>query len=172
MSKPVKELITETLRKRYDGVQDACVVDLTRLDVQRTQQLRRDLCSKSMRLEVVKNALARRAFRGGSLEPLGERLTGPCALVTGGESIVDVAKTLVHWAKELGDIKLKDAIVEGDAELLTVDQVARMKGRREMLGELAMLISSPGRALAGCVGSPAGRIAGCLKTLAGRQEAA
>lgn len=172
MSKPVKDLITGALRDRYQGVQDVCVVDLTGLDVQRTQQLRRSLTSKSMRMEVVKNSLTRRAFRGGPLEPLGERLKGPCALVIGGDSIVDVAKTLAHWAKELGDIALKEAIVEGDAELLAVAAVARMQGRRELQGEIAMLVGSPGRAIAGCLGSPAGRIAGCLKTLAERQEAA
>ena len=98
MSKPVKDLISSTLKSRYEGVQDVCVVDLTGLDVQRTQRLREDLRSKSMRLQVVKNSMARRAFADGPLAPLGERLKGPCALVTGGDSIVEVAKVLVHSA--------------------------------------------------------------------------
>ena len=172
MSKPVKELITKTLKQRYSGVQDACVVDLTGLDVQRTQQLRRGLVEKSIQLHVVKNSLARRAFADGPLAPLGERLSGPCALVTGGDSIVEVAKALVHWAKELGDIRLKEAIIEGDPDLLTVEQVAKMKSRTELIQEVAMLVASPGRAVAACLQSPAGRIAGCLKSLAEREEAA
>ena len=45
---------------------------------------------------------------------------------------------------------------------------SRMKGLSELFGEIAMLVSSPGRAIAGCVQSPAGKIAGCLKTLAER----
>lgn len=170
MSKAVKELITVSLRSRYDGVRDACVVDLTGLDVQRTQKLRQDLRGKSMRLEVVKNSLARRAFADGPLAPLGEQLSGPCALVTGGDSIIEVAKTLVESAKELGNIALKEAMVDGDPTLLTVDAVSRMMGRLELLGEIAMLIASPGRAIAGCIGGPAGRIAGCLATLADREE--
>lgn len=172
MSKPVKDLITEALRARYEGIQDVCVVDLTGLDVQRTQRLRQELVSKSMRLQVVKNSLARRAFRGGPLEPLGEQLRGPCGLVTGGDSIIDVAKALVLSARELGDIALKQAMVEGDAALLSVEQVARMKGHRELLGEIAVLVLSPGRAIAGCVAAPGARIAGCLKALAERGEAA
>ena len=172
MSKAVKDLLTAALRSRYEDVRDVCVVDLTGLDVQRTQRLRQALGSKSMRLQVVKNSLARRAFADGPLAPLGDRLSGPCALVTGGDSIIEVAQTLVHWAKELGHIALREAIIEGDPALLTVEEVSRMKSGRELLGEVALLILSPGRALAGCLGSPGGRIAGCLKTLADRAEAA
>ena len=172
MSKPVKELVTRALRDRYEGVQNACVVDLTGLDVQRTQQLRRGLVDKSIQLHVVKNSMARRAFAEGPLGPLAGRLTGPCALVTGADSIMEVARALVYWAKELGDIRLKEAIVEGDPDLLTVEQVAKMMSRLELIGEIALLVSSPGRAIAGCLQSPAGKIAGCLKTLAERAEAA
>ncbi|MFQ5489241.1 MAG: 50S ribosomal protein L10 [Phycisphaerae bacterium] len=171
MSKLVKDMITQTLSARYDGVQDACVVDLSGLDVDRTQQLRRDLSSKSMRLHVVKNAMARRAFAGGPLEPLGKELSGPCALVTGGDNIIDVARTLVHWAKELGNIGLKEAIIDGDADLVTVDQLAQMKSKDELVGEIGLLVSSPGRALAGCLQGAGGKIAGCLKTLADREAA-
>jgi large subunit ribosomal protein L10 len=171
MSKPVKELITQTLRRRYVGVRDACVVDLTGLDVGRTQQLRRSLRERSMQVEVVKNSMARRAFADGPLQPLGDRLSGPCALVTGGTSIVEVAKTLVELAKELGDVKLREAIVEGEAELFSVEAVSKMKSKADLVGELALLVSSPGRALAGCL-LAGGRIAGCLTTLAERQEAA
>lgn len=146
------------------------MVNLTGLDVERTIKLRRELNSKAIQLHVIKNSLARRAFAGGPLEALGKALNGPCALAIGGDSIIEVAKTLVQCAKELGDIELKQAIVEGDTELLTVADVARMLGRRELLGEIAMLVSSPGRAVAGCIGSPAGKIAGCLKTLADRED--
>jgi len=172
MSNPVKDLITEAFRGRFECVRFACVVDLTGLDVGRTQQLRRDLISKSMQMRVVKNSLARRAFAGGPLEPLGKELSGPCALVTGGDSIMDVAKTLAHWAKELGDIALKQAMIDGDPQLTTVAAVALMKGPQELRSELATLVGSPGRALAGCLAGAGGRIAGCVQTLADRAEAA
>jgi large subunit ribosomal protein L10 len=170
MSKPLKDLMTETFKRDYVGVRDACVVDLTGLDVAGTGKLRNTLRSKSMSIRVVKNSLARRAFKGGPLEPLGDALTGPCALVTGGASVIDVAKALVELAKELGKVGLKQAIIDGDPSLLTVEEASRLKGKREIMGELAMLISSPGRAIAGCLRSPGGKIAGCLKTLADRPD--
>lgn len=166
MSKAVKALMTDQLRDRYAGLNSACVVELTGLDVQAQEKLRRNLRGKSARLEVVKNSLARRAFQGGPLDPLGASLTGPCAVVTSSGSLIDVAKLLVEAAKEFKKLKLKQGVLDGDPMLLSVEAIAKMRGRLEILGELAMLISSSGRALAGCLRSPQAKIAGCLKAIA------
>jgi len=168
MSKFVKGLLTEEIRQAFDGVSSACVVELTGLNVKQQEKLRKDLRAKSARVRIVKNSIARRAFEGGPLAPLGQSLEGPCALVTTQQSVVDVAKMLMEAAKEFKKLKLKKAIFEGDASLLTIEQLAKMKGKRELLGEVAMLIVSPGRAIAGCLRAPQGKLAGCIKTLADR----
>jgi large subunit ribosomal protein L10 len=166
MSKPLKQLMTDTIRKRYEAVDSACVVDLTGLDVEATTAFRRSLRDRSVRIEVVKNSMARRAFAGSVLEPLGDSLTGPCALVTGGDSIVEAAKLLVEAARQYTQITLKQAMIDGDPNLLTVEEVAKFKSLHEMLGEIAALIASPARRVAGCVASPQSKIAGCLKAIA------
>ena len=169
MSKPVKAMITAELRERYSGVDSACVVDLTGLNVQEQQQLRSALRAKNASLRVVKNGFAKRAFVDTPLEPIGNALQGPCALVTSPESLVVIAKLLVEAAKEHAELTLKQAILEGDPELVTVEQLSRMRGRHELLGELLMLIVSPARAIAGCLGSPQAKIAGCLKAMADKE---
>jgi len=169
MSKTVKDMVTHEYRSRYEGTTSACVIDMTGMTVKQQQHLRASVRKKAARIQVVKNSLARRAFGDGPLAPLSASLEGPCALVTSDEtSVIDVAKALVEAAKELKELKLKTAIFDGDPELLSVDELSKMKGLNELMGEIAMLISSPGRALAGCVQSPAAKIAGCLKTLADR----
>jgi len=169
MSKAVKDMVTNEYRSRYEGLASACVIDMTGMSVKQQQSLRASVREKSGRIEVVKNSLARRAFSGGVMAPLGDALEGPCALVTSHEtSVIDLAKTLVEAAKAFDTLKLKTAIFDGDAELMSIDELSKMKGLRELIGEIAMLASSPGRAIAGCVQSPAGKIAGCLKTLAER----
>lgn len=165
MSKPIKAMIEEELRQRYAGLDSACVVDLTGLSIQSQEAIRGALREKSGSVQVVKNSLARRALRGTALEPIGDVLEGPCALVTTTESLIDVARVLVDAAKEFTELGLKQAIVDGDPDLATVVEVSKMKGRVELLGELAMLVSSPGRAIAGCLGSPQSKIAGCLKAM-------
>lgn len=165
MSKPIKEMVRAEIAQRYADVQSACVVDLSGLSVQSTERLRRLLREKAARLQVVKNSLARRAFEGTALEPLGKSLEGPCALVVSEDSIIDAAKTLVELAKEFAALELKQALYEGDPSLLTVEQLSKMRTKNEILGEVAMLVASPGRAIAGCLSSPQAKIAGCLKAM-------
>ena len=165
MSKSVKDLVSGEIKRRFEGVNSACIVDLTGLNVKQQERIRRLLDGRKARLQVVKNSLARRAFAGSALDPLGAALEGPCALVTSSESLVEAAKALVEAAREFTNLKLKRAIYEGDPELLTIEQLAKMKSRRDLVGEVAMLISSPGRALAACLASPQGKVAGCLKAI-------
>ncbi len=165
MSKTVKLLITTELKERYAECSNACVVDLAGMNVVEQQDLRKRLREKSARLEVVKNSMARRAFLDGPLEPLGAALEGPCAIVTSSDSLIDVAKLLAEVAKEYSELTLKQAILEGDPDLLTVEELSKMKTRAETIGDIAMLVTSPGRGIAGCLGSPASKIAGCLKAV-------
>lgn len=166
MSKQLKTMVTESLRRRFDGVEEACVVDMTGVNVAQAMKIRRMLSARNMRVVVVKNSLARRAFEGGPLDVIGKNLSGPCALVTGGDSAIEVAREMVSLAKEFTALTLKEGLLTGIPELVPVTELAAMKGQAELVGEIAMLLASPGRALAGCLGSPQSRIAGCLKTMA------
>ena len=165
MSKTVKAMLAADIERRYTGQENACVVDLTGMNVQQTEVLRTALRQKSARLEVVKNSVARRALDESPLSEIGDSLSGPCALVTTSESIIDTARVLVEMAKEFNSLGLKQAMIEGDVSLVSVADLAKMKGRLELLGDVAGLITSPARALAGCLGSPQAKIAGCLEAM-------
>ncbi len=170
MSKAIKHLITEEYKKTYADVDNACVVSVVGLDGTSSNALRGRLNEKALSLRVVKNSLARRAFAASPLGPLADALDGPCALVVGGDSAIDAAKLLVTLKKDYPKLELKLGMLGGDPELIEVEQLAKMMGRDELLAELAMLIGSPGRSLAGALAGPGGRIAGCLKARADEQE--
>jgi len=170
MSKPVKDLITNEYKSAYADVDSACVVSVIGLNAKATNKLRGELRAKDIRLQVVKNSLARRAFADAPLAPLAEALDGPCALVTGGTSVIDVAKLLAAAKKEYPELELKIGMLEGDPDLVEVARMAKMMGREELLAEVAMLIASPGGRLAGAIGGPAGLIAGCVKALIEKEE--
>jgi large subunit ribosomal protein L10 len=170
MSKPVKDLVTKEYSDRYGELDSACVVSVIGLDGIAANRLRRELLTRKIKLQVVKNSLARRAFAQSKLAPLSKGLDGPCALVTGGESIIDVAKFLVETKTKYPQIELRVGIVGGEPELIPVEQMARMKSRLELIGEIAMLLASPGRRLAGCIQGPGGRLAGVIKAIAEKQE--
>jgi len=171
MSKPLKNMLAGYLKDRFDGVDSACVVDLTGLDVATTERLRTTIREKKGRVEVVKNRVAKHAFSDTPLAPLGAAFTGPCAVVTTEDSIIDVAKALVDFAKEFKALTLKEAILEGDPGLISVTDLSKMKSRDEIVGEIAGLIGGPGRLIAGAIGSSGGKIAGCLKAIAEKEAA-
>lgn len=170
MSKPVKDLVTREYQKNYGSLDNACVVSVIGLDAISANKLRGELRAKRIRLQVIKNSLAKRALSGGPLEPLADALDGPCALVTGGESLIDVAKILIEAKKKYPALQLKLGMLGGDPSLIGIEQLSKMKSRQELLSEIALLISSPGRKLAACLVGPAGKVAGCLKAIADKEE--
>jgi len=165
MSKPVKDLMTQEYQQKYNELEDACVVSVIGMDAISTNQLRGELRSKNLSLKVVKNSLARRAFAGTPMALLSDALDGPCALVTGGETAIDTAKTLVDLKKAYPKIELKRGVLTGYSELVDVEALAKMKNRVELLGELAGQLMGPAARLAGCLASPGGKTAGCVKAI-------
>jgi len=170
MSRQVKQYIIEELKRRYGELDSALVVNIIGLDAISNNALRKRLREKNIEVHVVKNSLTRLALAGTALEPLANALEGPCAIVTGGESVIDTAKELVSATKEFEKLELKFGIIEGDPELIPVERIAQMKGRRELQADISGCAIGPARRLAACLGSPAGLVAGCLKAIIERSS--
>ena len=172
MSKLVKDLITKELRTRYGELDSALWIEMVGIDGITTNEFRRELHAKSIRLEIIKNSLLRRAVSDRPLGVLARELTGPTALVTGGESLVDVAKVIEPWLPKLkGRLKVCGAVLEGEyLDAQAAAGLAKMPTKREMHGRVAGVIRSPGANLAAAVLSGGARIAGCVKTLIEKLE--
>jgi len=171
MSKMVKELITGALRSRYAGLDSALLVEFVGIDGNTNNDFRRELRGNEMRLEIINNALFRRATAKTNLTPLHEDLQGPSALLTGGESVIDIAKILEEWKKKLPGVKLKSAVLEG--EYVGADRIGRlheMPNKAQMQSRIAGAIAGPGGKLAGAIRSGGGNIAGCLKAVIEKLE--
>ena len=68
MSKPVKEMLRKELVKRFDGVTSAAIVGFTGIDTISTLNIRRRLHAKGIGLTVVKNSVARQAFKSVGMD--------------------------------------------------------------------------------------------------------
>jgi len=167
MSKLVKKLMTDDLRKSFDGVRDVLVVSLDGIDGIQNNLMRLALRQKSIRLQVVKNSLAKRLFGEIGLEQAAQYLEGPTAVAWGGKSIVDLAKEITDWAAKAKKLQVRGGATSGVG--LSADQVAalsKLPSREELVAQVVMLAMSPARRVAGMVNSPAGRIVSQLKTKA------
>lgn len=173
MSKFVKELITEEVSDRLDGVQDCVLANVIGLDANTSVALRRRLREKEIHLLVVKNSLARRATEGTTLAPAFEGLQGSAAVLWGGEDFVSLVKEVIELDK---DDKFEQFKARGgamDGEPLTaerVHEISKWPSRSEQLSLLVGQILGPGSQLAGQLKGPGAQLASQVKKIIENHE--
>ena len=107
MSKPVKEMIVAEYKRRFDDVTSGLLIDIRGIEANVNNELRVDLQQQDIHITVLKNSLAKTAFQDTELEGLADLIEGPSALAFGGNSVVEVARSLVKWAKKIKKLELK-----------------------------------------------------------------
>ncbi len=171
MSKMVKELIVGELKSRYAGLDSALMVELVGCDGITTNDFRRALHSKKVKIEIVRNSLLRKAVGDGKLGPLVNRIAGPNALVTGGENVIEVAKLIEEWMPKIAGLKLRAAILEGEyIDERAVAHLSKMPTKRDLQAKIAGQVLAPGGKLAAAILSGGGGIAACVKAIAEKLE--
>ena len=100
--------------------------DYRGLSVDQMNALRRQLLSKEVKLQVVKNTLARFAADKAGMEELKSLLVGPTALAFGfGDNIADPAKVLIEYQKATKlEIGIKGGLL--DNKMLSKEQVTAL----------------------------------------------
>ncbi len=84
MSKKIKGLMQGEFKNRFEEVTECVVVSVRGVSGNDNNEMRGELLSKGIRLSVVKNSLARRAFEEMGRGDIKDVLEGPCAIVYGG----------------------------------------------------------------------------------------
>jgi len=166
MSKPVKSLITESYRKHFAEVEGAMLIDIRGIASNNNNKLRAGLAKTKVKVTVVKNSLARTAFKGTKLESIEKLLEGPSALVYGGDSVVSVARDLLEQLKTIENVQVKGALMDG--QLFGPDEIealSKMPTRVEAQGQLITLLLSPAKKLAGQILGPGRKIASLVKAI-------
>jgi large subunit ribosomal protein L10 len=173
MSKYVKQLLQAELENRIvdEGIQDFLVVRMKGVGGVDNNVMRGALKEKGIHLTVVRNALFRRALRNRKMDAAAGLFTGPAAIVYGGDSVVDVAKEMMDWAKKLAPIEITGAFLDGTAlDATGAAQLATMPTRADLQGRISACITAPGAGVVGAVMGPARAIAGCLKSIIEKAE--
>ena len=160
MSKYVKDLITNDIKSKLEGVEDALLVNVVGIDANRCVELRRQLREKDIQLVVVKNSLARRATEGGPLQnAFAGEVGGSLAVVWGSEDFISLTKEVVGIQKsgEFAPFEARGGVMDG--EQLSADKVAEISkwpNRAEQLSLLMGQVLSPGAQLVSQLLAPGG----------------
>ena len=172
MSKPVKQMIMKEYQQRFEALEGALVIDIRGIDANENNAFRLGLAEKDIRVTVIRNALARQAFSGTVLEPLSPALEGPSALAYGGESVVNVAREIVDWAKKVEDLELKGAVLDGEyfEGEAGVKRLSTFPTRDEALAKVVQLVLTPAGNVVSCATSPGAKLLGIVKEIQERLE--
>lgn len=173
MSKIIKQMEMDALKQTFSGVKNMVFLSQTRLAAIPENHLRLALRKKSVRLQTVKNSLARKVFAEMGFE-LKDVWSGNTVVAWGCESVKELSRELETAFKdaEKKDPKFKEkvtvkaALAEGTQ--VSFDQALKMPTRTEAIGEIMGMIIGPGAALAAVLQGPGGQVASQIATIAER----
>lgn len=149
------------------------ITDISNMNVENTNKLRRLCFKRDVKLIVVKNALLHKAMErsGKDFSPLFDVLKGHTSIMIAGQGNVP-AKLIKEFRKTSDKPILKGAYVEemtyiGDNEL---DNLIAIKTKNELIADVVALLMSPAKNVVSALQSGGQNISGILKTLSERPE--
>ena len=139
-----KEQELQDLTAAFKTADTAILVDYRGLDVPSVTELRRQLRGVKAGYKVVKNTIAKRASKGTKLASLEAHFEGTTAIAYTGEDAVALAKALTTFMKTAPTLKIKAAVLQGEAiQPAAVTDLATLPGKPELYAKLLFLLQAP-----------------------------
>ncbi len=160
-----KQAIVDEIRGRLEKSPYVIVADYTGMQVAQFGNLRRQLAQHGAGMMVVKNTLFRRASSGLPLAPAAENLTGPVAVVAGGDGM-ECARELKKFSQANQKPAVRCGFFEG--RLFSADEfeaLVNLPPRQVLYGMLAGTLAAPMSRLAGAMRQKVASILYVLKAV-------
>jgi len=171
MSKTIKGVMLKEYAAKIGDSSDAMLISIRGLKGKDTTKLRVGLRKKNIKVTVIRNSLAKSAFKGTGLENLGTLLEGPSALAYGA-SVVETAREIVAMLKDFPGIELKGAVLDGNLFKgdAGVKELSKFPTKAEAQAQVVTLIVSPGRKLLASIKGPGSTVGGIIKAIETKLE--
>jgi large subunit ribosomal protein L10 len=177
MSKVIKQMQMDSLKKTFATVRDMAFLSIKGLSCQADTNFRAALRKKKIRLQIVKNSLARKVFTelGLSISPESPIWAEGTAVAWGEGSIAEVCRSIQGELKGpktaalyKDKVKEKGAVAEGQET--TFEIALKMPTRQEAIADLLGTILGPGSAVAGCLLGPINQVASQIQQISEKKE--
>ena len=161
MSKVIKQMQMDSLKDAFKGVRDLVLLNVVGLGAIPENKIRLDLRKKGIRMQMVKNSLAKKVFSDMGLQ-IKTVWEGSTTVAWGGGSVAELSKELETIVKKNEKkMKVKTAVADGQEVAFAV--ALKMPTRAEALGRVVMLALAPARRVAGQIVGPASQVCGQIK---------
>jgi large subunit ribosomal protein L10 len=174
MSKKIKQMEMDALTRTFTGVRDLVVLSVKGVDSQTDNKMRLDFRKKKIRMQVVKNSLARKVFTEMGIN-LANCWEGPTTVAWGANSVAELSRTIDEALKKSADkfkdkVKVKTAVADG--EELTFAEALVRPTREQAIADLLGAILGPAMTLLSQIGGPGGQLASQIQTISEKKEEA
>lgn len=172
MSLKTKNYLIRDYQTRLGDAENAMVISIRGMGAIETNKMRMDLARKDIHITVVQNSLAKRAIGETPMAGLSKFLEGPSAMAYGGESVVELAREIVRWAKQVEKLELKGAILDGELfeGKAGVDRLSKFPTKDEAIAKVVTIVLTPAGKLVSAVKAPGANILGIVKEIESRLE--
>lgn len=119
---PEKKILVDEVGAYLDKSDYVFLADFERVTVAETEELRRILAEVGAEFHVVKNRILKIAASERDLAFNEDYLSGPTAIVVGGDNAPGVAKALEKFFKDKKKLEIKGGLLEKNS--ITVDQIS------------------------------------------------
>jgi large subunit ribosomal protein L10 len=125
--------------------------------------LRKNLKCTKATFFVIKNSIARLAFRDTGLESVVKFVEGPCGLVFASEEPVGASKVLCSFVKEHEQLKLEGGLLKDVIlQKKDIESMALLPSREVLRAQVVMTLNSPIAGLAIALNQIAAKFVYCL----------
>jgi large subunit ribosomal protein L10 len=168
--KSEKEELIKELNEKFAKTKTGIVAEFSKLNVETVTKLRTKLREGKVEYKVLKNTLAKRAAKGTPLEVISGDFTGPVAVVLSYDDVVAPAKILSAFIKDMEQIKVRSAVVEGrKVDAAGVKALASLPGLPELRAQILGMLTQPAGKLVRTIAAPGSQLARVIQAYADKK---
>lgn len=167
-----KKAVVEKITTELKSANGVYITNFTGMSVSDMGDLRTEFRKGNVRYKVYKNTLMKRAMEAiGGYEELFPHLHDQNGFAFVEEELATPAKVLKAYIKDNNKPGFKAAIIDGDFYGEDrLDQLAAMKSKNEVIGDILGLLQSPIKNVVSGLQAQGSNIAGAIQTIAERSE--
>lgn len=172
LTKEEKSVILEDVTRQLESASTVYLTNCSGMTVETVTKLRNKFRDSNISYRVVKNTLLRKAMEHvGGYQDLFVSLEGPTAIAFCNEPAAP-ARVIKEFSSGPGNglPQLKSAYIDGAIyDGTSLDVLAALKSKDEILGDVLGLLLSPMTNVVGALQAQGGNIVGAIKTISERE---